>query len=258
MDCMNTQLAGLEQVISRLRCAQRILFITGAGISADSGLPTYRGIGGLYNDQHTDDGMPIEVALSSRVMQQTPAVTWKYLAQIEASCRAAHPNPAHEAIARLQDSYAVTVLTQNIDGFHHRAGSHNVIEIHGNLFELYCSRCGHEETVSDYSRLQALPPPCPKCDHWLRPHVVLFNEMLPEKALAQLRATTDKGYDVVFSIGTTSIFPYIAHPFLLARDIGALAVEINPSDTEVSFSAHLRWRCSAATALSTLMARLNT
>ncbi len=256
MDFMNTKLSGLEQVIDRLQHARRVLFITGAGISADSGLPTYRGIGGLYNNQHTDEGMPIEEALSSEVMRRTPNITWKYLAQIEAACRAARPNAAHEVIARLQQHCPVTVLTQNIDGFHHRAGSRDVIEIHGNLFDLYCPRCGHEETVADYSALHELPPPCPACHHWLRPHVVLFNEMLPELALARLYATTEEGYDVVFSIGTTSVFPYIAHPFVQARHIGALAVEINPSETQVSASAHLRWRCGAAAALSALMASL--
>lgn len=253
---MSTELIGLDRVVERLQEARRILFITGAGISADSGLPTYRGIGGLYNDQHTDDDMPIEEALSSGVMQRSPAITWKYLAQIESACRAARPNPAHEAIARLQGKHAVTVLTQNIDGFHHRAGSQNVIEIHGNLFELYCPRCGHEESVEDYAGLKTLPPSCPHCEHWLRPRVVLFNEMLPDKALRQLHATLDKGYDLVFSVGTTSVFPYIAHPFLHARDIGALAIEINPVETQVSFSAHMRWRSGAASALTTLMQRL--
>ena len=114
---------GIETVAERLLAAEHVLFITGAGISADSGLPTYRGIGGLYNDQHTEEGMPIEVALSAEVMQRTPAITWKYLARIEASCRTARPNAAHEIIARLQQHRRVTVLTQNIDGFHRQAGS---------------------------------------------------------------------------------------------------------------------------------------
>lgn len=253
---MKPNFPAIEQVVERLLAAERVLFITGAGISADSGLPTYRGIGGLYNDQHTSEGMPIEVALSSEVMRRTPAVTWKYLAQIEAACRAAKPNAAHEIIARLQAHRAVTVLTQNIDGFHRQAGSRDLIEIHGNLFELYCSHCGHEERVADYSGLTTLPPPCPQCTHWLRPRVVLFNEMLPELALNRLYATMETGYDLVFSIGTTSVFPYIAQPFLLAGQIGALAVEINPAETEVSRHADVRWRCGAAEAMTALMAQM--
>lgn len=253
---MSGTLPELDQVVERLLAAQRVLFITGAGVSADSGLPTYRGIGGLYNDQHTDEGMPIETALSSEVMHRTPGITWKYLAQIEAACRAAKPNIAHEIIARLQQHRQVTVLTQNIDGFHRQAGSRDVIEIHGNLFELYCTQCGHEETVANYAGLTRLPPPCPKCQHWLRPRVVLFNEMLPEPALGRLYTTLEEGYDLVFSVGTTSVFPYIAQPFLHARQIGALAVEINPAETQVSWHADIRWRSGAAAALSQLMDEL--
>ncbi len=253
---MTATLPAIENVAERLLAAERVLFITGAGISADSGLPTYRGIGGLYNDQHTDEGMPIEVALSAEVMQRTPAITWKYLAQIEASCRAAQPNAAHAIIARLQQHRHVTVLTQNIDGFHARAGSRDLIEIHGNLFELYCTRCGHEEKITDYAGLTTLPPPCPNCSHWLRPRVVLFNEMLPETAINRLYATMEQGYDLVFSIGTTSVFPYIAQPFIIAGQIGALAVEVNPADTQVSRHADVRWRCGAAEAMTALMEQL--
>ena len=253
---MTPTFPAIDQVAERLLAAERILFITGAGISADSGLPTYRGIGGLYNDQHTEEGMPIEVALSAEVMQRSPAVTWKYLAQIEAACRAAEPNAAHHIIARLEKHRQVTVLTQNIDGFHARAGSSNLIEIHGNLFNLYCTRCGHEEKRLNYAGLSTLPPSCPHCQHWLRPRVVLFNEMLPEVALGRLYATMETGYDLVFSIGTTSVFPYIAQPFVLAGQIGALAVEINPADTQVSRHADVRWRCGAAEAMTALLAAL--
>lgn len=248
---------GIDEVVERLLAAQRVLFITGAGISADSGLPTYRGIGGLYNDQHTEEGLPIEVALSGEVMQRTPAVCWKYLAQIEASCRAAVPNVAHESIAHLQQHRSVTVLTQNIDGFHRQAGSHDVIEIHGNLYRIFCPHCQYRQVVKSYAQFTTLPPVCPHCQHWLRPQVVLFNEMLPEDEFARLYAVMEEACDLVFSIGTTSVFPYISQPFLRARHAGALAVEINPGDTEVSAAAHWRWRCGAVEAMQMLMSRLN-
>lgn len=245
-------LPGLDEVAARLRSARRVLFITGAGISADSGLPTYRGFGGLYNGEDTEDGLPIEVALSGEVMARQPAITWKYLARIEASCRGARPNAAHHVIASLQDKIPTTVLTQNIDGFHRHAGSRDLIEIHGDLFRIECPRCNYTETVADYSALNSLPPPCPACGHALRPAVVLFGEALPRAALARLQAVLDEGFDLVFSIGTTSVFPYIAQPFMLARRLGALAIEINPGDTEVSAYASLRWRCGAAQALTAL------
>ncbi|MDP5240335.1 NAD-dependent deacylase [Uliginosibacterium sp. 31-16] len=247
-----TDLPDLDQVATRLASARRVLFITGAGISADSGLPTYRGIGGLYNDQHTDDGLPIEVALSGEVMEIQPEITWKHLAQIEATCRGARPNAAHRIIAALQERVPTTVLTQNIDGFHRQAGSTDLIEIHGDLFELYCPHCGHHETRSDYSGLKTLPPPCPHCLGHLRPAVVLFGEALPKPAVQRLEQILDEGYDLVFSIGTTSVFPYIAQPFVAARQFDALAVEINPTPTEVSRFADVTWRCGAATALEAL------
>lgn len=251
-----SDLADRDRVVERLATARRVLFITGAGISADSGLPTYRGIGGLYNDQHTDDGLPIEVALSGEVMASQPEITWKHLAQIEATCRGAHPNAAHRIIAALQDRLPTTVLTQNIDGFHRKAGSRDLIEIHGDLFELYCEHCGHHENRSDYSGLKELPPPCPHCLGHLRPAVVLFGEALPRPAVKRLEEVLTEGYDLVFSIGTTSVFPYIAQPFVAAAQFGALAVEINPASTNVSRFADVTWRCGAASALEQLWAAL--
>ncbi|MEN3109810.1 NAD-dependent protein deacylase [Uliginosibacterium paludis] len=245
-------LPGLEETAARILEARRVLVITGAGISADSGLPTYRGFGGLYNDELTEDGMPIEVALSGEVMRRDPAITWKHLARIEATCRGARPNAAHEVIAALQERVPTTVLTQNIDGFHRRAGSRDLIEIHGDLFELDCTHCGHHETVADYSQLTVLPPPCPHCLGHLRPRVVLFGEALPRAAIQRLEAVMQEGYDVVFSIGTTSVFPYIAQPFAIAGETGALAIEVNPGDTAVSRHADLRWRSGAAEALTRL------
>lgn len=246
------ELPGIEAVVERLQDARRVLFITGAGISADSGLPTYRGFGGLYNDQLTEDGMPIEVALSGRVMASQPAITWKHLARIEANCRGAQPNAAHRIIAAMQQRLPTTVLTQNIDAFHRKAGSTDLIEIHGDLFELECRHCGHRENVPDYSALKELPPPCPHCLGYLRPGVVLFGEALPRAAIERLEEVLSEGYDLVFSIGTTSVFPYIAQPFAMAGELDALAIEINPGDTEVSIFADLRWRTGAADALQTL------
>ena len=248
---MNT-LPGLDEVVERLNEARRVLIITGAGISADSGLPTYRGFGGLYNDTLTEDGMSIEVALSGEVMRSQPAITWKHLARIEANCRGAAPNAAHTLIAALQERVPTTVLTQNIDGFHRRAGSRDLIEIHGDLFELECVQCAHHETVADYSELTTLPPPCPHCRGYLRPGVVLFGEALPRAAIQRLDAVLREGYDLVFSIGTTSVFPYIAQPFAVAGRYGALAVEINPGDTAVSEYADLRWKIGAAQAMQAL------
>ncbi|MDR0717270.1 MAG: NAD-dependent deacylase [Azoarcus sp.] len=249
--------AALEAAAVALSRAARPLFITGAGISADSGLPTYRGIGGLYNDRPTEEGFAIEDALSGRMLASRPEITWRYIAQIESNCRGAGPNAAHRLIAALEaEKPGAWVLTQNIDSLHGKAGSKNLIEIHGSLHRLLCPACGHRREVADYAGL-ALPPPCPGCDRPLRPDVVLFGEMLPQPALAQLARVMEEGPDVVVSIGTTSVFPYIAHPIWWARQNGVVAVEINPGDTEVSAIVSHRLKMGAAQALTALWARLH-
>jgi hypothetical protein len=122
----------LDRVSEVFARATSALFITGAGISADSGLPTYRGIGGLYEDATTEEGIAIEDALSGDMLRERPEVCWKYIHQIERACRGATWNRAHEVLALMEGRYERTwVLTQNVDGFHRRAGSKNVIEIPG-------------------------------------------------------------------------------------------------------------------------------
>ncbi len=230
--------------------ARSILFITGAGISADSGLPTYRGIGGLYNGQATQDGMPIEEALSGETLRGRPDITWKYLGQIEQRCRGAGYNRAHEVIALAEGRFPrVWVLTQNIDGFHHKAGSRNVIDIHGNMYDILCTHCGWHVRVADYSELAEIPPKCPECRLIARPDVVFFGEMLSQDKCRILEEELARGFDLYFSIGTTSVFPYIQRPILLARRAGAFTVEINPESTEVSGYADIKIRMGAARAL---------
>lgn len=238
----------VARIADELRRARRLLFITGAGISADSGLPTYRGIGGLYNDQTTEDNFSIETALSGSMLEANPAITWKYLHQIEHSCRGARFNDAHAIIAELQNHFEVCVLTQNIDGFHRDAGSRNLIEIHGDIHDLYCIRCDYTTTVLDYSGLE-MPPSCPRCRALVRPRVVLFGEVLPSHAIQHLYAELDQGFDLVFSIGTTSVFPYIAGPVVQASQMGIPTVEINPTDTNVSRFVEYKLAAGAVAAM---------
>ena len=245
-----------DEVARLIAAARRILFVTGAGVSADSGLPTYRGIGGLYERDVTEEGLPIEVALSGTTFRRRPALTWKYIAQIEATCRGARPNAAHDAMAWLEATRGgVTVLTQNVDGLHRAAGSRDVIEIHGTIHHLVCTACDHAHDVPDYAGL-ALPPACPRCGALVRPDVVLFGEMLPEAALDRLRTVLDRGVDLVFTVGTTSVFPYIAEPVLAARRAGVPTVEINPGDSEVSDVVDVRLQVGAALALARIRSRL--
>lgn len=239
----------VAEVASQLKSARRVLVITGAGISADSGLPTYRGIGGLYDQELTEDAMPIEDALSGDMLHRAPEVTWKYIGQIEAACRGARPNLAHETLVLLEAHCEnLCVLTQNVDGFHRDAGSSDVIEMHGNIHELHCMGCDYALWVTDYAALENLPPRCPRCAHMLRPRVVLFGEMLPDAALARYYAVLDAGVDMVISIGTTAVFPYIAAPVMQAARSGVPTVEINPGRSEISamVSHHITERAAVA------------
>jgi NAD-dependent deacetylase len=240
-------------IAGALRSAKSVLVITGAGMSAESGLPTYRGLGGLYEDTSTDDGIDIEDALSGPMFRSRPEITWKYIGQIEQACRGARHNRAHEIVAELEQRIErLWVLTQNVDGFHRDAGSKNLIEIHGNLRHLECTRCGAIEEVSDYSGLE-LPPKCGSCSGLVRPRVVLFGEMLPPEPIRVLERELLRGFDIVFSIGTSSLFPYIAEPVVLARRTGRLAVEINPGLTPVSRVVNRRLECGAVAGLEAIL-----
>lgn len=250
--------AQLAEVLTESR---RVLLITGAGVSADSGLPTYRGVGGLYDSGTTDEGVPIEVALSGEMLEARPEVCWKYMLQIERAVRGAAPNRAHEVIAALQERDAHTLLlTQNVDGLHRRAGSERMIEIHGNLQRLVCTACDWSAQVDDFLALEpelGTPeapevPRCPKCGAMIRPEVVLFGEMLPRAALVELDRELRQGFDAVVSIGTTSAFPYIAAPVMLAARSRKPTVEINPGRTEVSDLVDLKIAASAAATFDAL------
>lgn len=246
----------LDQTARALARARSLLAITGAGISADSGLPTYRGIGGLYDETDLEEGIPIEVALSGEMIAHRPELTWKYIHQIEGACRGAQPNRAHEVLVLLEKRLErLCILTQNVDGFHRQAGSTNVIDIHGDIHDLRCTECEYRRQVHDYRDLGPLPR-CPDCNGVIRPDVVLFGEMLPVDKLARLETEMRTGFDLVFTIGTTSVFPYIAGPVYEALRAGIPTVEINPGESEVSRIVEIKLPLGAAFACEEIWQRL--
>ncbi len=243
------------KVVELLRASRSVLFITGAGLSADSGLPTYRGVGGLYVDRNVGQGMPIEVLLSAETLESRPELVWKYLQEAEKACPVVEPNGGHEVIAEIESAFdRVWVLTQNVDGLHGRAGSRNLIEIHGRIHRVRCVVCPHNRMVPDYAGLGSSPR-CPECNGPLRPDVVLFGEPLPARQLAAYQANIPPGFDLVFSIGTTSVFPYISAPVLDAYHFGKPTVEINPGKTDVSEFVTVKLPCGAAAALEAVWDR---
>ena len=248
----------LLQTAAALRHARRILIITGAGLSADSGLPTYRGVGGLYNAK-TADGLPIEMALSGPMLRRDPALCWKYIAELGRACLGAQPNAAHYAIAQLQRlKPECWVLTQNVDGYHRAAGSppERLIEIHGQLAPLFCQSCGAVDPELSEHLQRPLPPLCKLCHGVLRPPVVLFEEMLPERSLETLYEEMAKGFDAVLSIGTTASFPYIHEPVLRTRVSGGFTAEINPTPTDHSAGMDVFLGCRALEVMEELVSHI--
>lgn len=245
----------LSSVVAALRQARRVAVLSGAGMSADSGLPTYRGINGLYNDIEIEQNMPIEDILHAYTLARNPALTWKYIAQIDHACRAAGPNDGHRVLAAWDQRFELWVVTQNVDGFHRAAGSRNVIELHGNLSRLYCCACRAAFDNLDFD-LSVLPPRCMHCDGLVRPDVVLFGEMLPGSAVHQYEHELARGFDVMIAIGTTAAFPYIAEPLLNAGARGCVTVEINPDSTALSNDVSHHLAGSAREVLLALEAQL--
>jgi NAD-dependent deacetylase len=245
----------IDQAVKLFKQASEVFVITGAGISADSGLPTYRGFGGLYDGNVTEDGMPIEEALSGSMFRTRPEITWKYLLQIEKSVRGATFNRAHTVLAEMEKTFdRFWLLTQNIDGFHNAAGSENLIEIHGNMHRLKCTHCDYLETFENYRNVfesvdPGTPPTCPNCSEMARPDVVLFGEQLPEQAMATWYEQSNRPFDLVVSIGTSSSFPYILEPIINASRMGIPTMEINPGETDLSSMVDVKVSLGAAEAL---------
>lgn len=255
---MDANILKIHTVAEELKKAKRVLVITGAGISADSGLPTYRGVAGLYNEGLTPEGLRIEECLSIDVLRKFPEITWKYLWQIAENCKNAQPNAAHKIIAEWQQHFdRVLVFTQNIDDLHRRAGTKDLIEIHGNFKTLHCTKCSWQMPLDLNSlKKEDLPPKCLKCGAVARVPVVLFGEMLPEQAISDFAQAFEEGFDVVFVIGTTCSFPYIAQPVLLAARSNVPTIEINPAETPVSPFVRYRLPMTATQALGLIHAEL--
>jgi NAD-dependent deacetylase len=229
--------------------ARSALFITGPGLSADSGLPHYRGIAGLQRKK-PEDGKAFEAALSAEMLARRPEVTWKTLRHMERVVREALPNRGHEVISQFEKELRRTlVMTQNIDYLHQRAGSRNVIEMHGALHKLRCTRCEITERVDSYEGLP-MPPLCANCGSALRPDMVLFGEALPPDPFTDLQVELDQGFDIVISVGIGTMYPYIARPMLVAKAEGIPTIEIGATQTDLSDVVDFKFRGNPAKLLA--------
>jgi len=229
----------LEQAIAevRRRPPQRIVFFTGAGVSAESGIPTFRGSGGLWRNFRAED------LATPEAFARDPAMVWEWYEWRRGLIRAAAPNAAHTAMARLPDA---VIVTQNVDGLHARAGAHEVIELHGNLFRARCSAEGRVTAAPQ--AFDALPPRC-ECGALLRPDVVWFGEMLPDEEVARAMVAMREA-DLLVIVGTSGVVYPAAGLVSLHR---GLSIEINPAATPLTSACTIAITATAAAATPPLV-----
>ncbi|MDT0616992.1 NAD-dependent deacylase [Salinisphaera sp. P385] len=233
-------------LVAEIAAADTVAVLTGAGVSAASGIPTFREAQtGLWAQFR-----PEELA-TPEAFAADPGRVWQWYQWRRSLIARAEPNGAHRAIARLQRHLAdCRVITQNVDGLHERAGA-RVAALHGNIWRQRCHRrCGHQETVAAPDE-HPQPPVCPACGGPVRPDVVWFGETLPGEALDAAVAAVERA-DVVLVAGTSGlVYPAAALPEQ-ALALGRTVVEINPDDTPLSTAVTARSRAAADVALATL------
>lgn len=228
-----TELEIPNGLIEALRFARRVTVLTGAGVSAESGVPTFRdaqtGLWAKFNPQ--------ELA-TREAFERNPKMVWEWYAYRRESTARAHPNAGHYALAELEARVGVfTLVTQNIDGLHQRAGSQNILELHGNIHRVKCFK--EDVRITRWIDTGEIPPRCPRCNSYLRPDVVWFGEMLPPIELDEAFRAAG-ACDVFFSIGTSGVVePAASLPFLALRN-GAVVIEVNPDVTPLSDAATFR------------------
>ena len=209
------------------RNAHRVMVLTGAGVSAESGVPTFRGGGNTA----VWKGLPFDVISSAQMVARDLPAVWEWFDYRREVLRALTPNPAHEALARWQHRFPeFTLVTQNVDGLHGRAGSSNVIEMHGSIWRARCLSCEARFAIPVTG---PRPDVCLSCGDRLRPDVVLFGEMLPAGAF-ELAAEKASECELCFVVGTSAlVYPAASLP-AIAKDAGAYLCEVNPERTPLS------------------------
>lgn len=218
-------------LIECLRSVTDAVAMTGAGVSAESGLQTFRPTGSQIGQALWSKYRPEDLA-TPKAFERQPELVWEFYAMRRLKAGQVKPNPGHLALAEMSRHYPhFTLITQNVDGLHQQAGSADVIELHGNITRVKCSRgCG---TFTEWDDQPGRLPMCPHCGAHLRPDVVWFGEMLPQDDLAAaIRAAVT--CQVFFSIGTSSLVQPAASLALMAKKNGALVVEINTETTPLT------------------------
>ncbi len=246
---MNPRLPDIPAaLIDRLASAREVVAFTGAGVSAESGVPTFRGPDGIWSKFK-----PEELA-SMEAFMKNPALVWEWYSHRRTIIGTVAPNPGHRALAEMEGVFPrMTVVTQNIDNLHRRAGSKRVFELHGNIERSYCMQCG--KPYPDVAAPEKGSIPLCACGGTIRPDVVWFGEMLPEDEW-EASVSASSTAEVFFSIGTSAVvYPAASLPFLAKRS-GAVLVEINPDPTPLTESADWFLRGPSGTILPEIHRRI--
>jgi len=210
-----------------LENASRVAALTGAGISAESGVPTFRGPGGLWEQYRPED------LATPEAFARDPLLVWRWYDWRRIRIAGASPNAGHMALAELErKKVEFTLITQNVDGLHERAGSRRLVKLHGDIWEVFCTSCGRRER-NEQAPLAELPPRCPECRGLLRPGVVWFGEPLPAGAWQQAEQAACSA-EVFLVIGTSAAVYPAAGLAWAAKAAGARIIEVNPEETGIS------------------------
>jgi NAD-dependent deacetylase len=232
-----------DLVANQIKEAKKIVFVTGAGISQESGIPTFRGKDGYWKKYD-----PMQLATID-AFYQNPKLVWEWYEERRKNIFAAQPNKGHLAIAELDAHKDVIVLTQNIDGLHQKAGSKKVLELHGSIIRIKCTVCDYTDDVT--TSFDFLPPKC-NCGNMLRPDVVWFGEPLPQDVWTNAIMHA-QNCDVMVIAGTSLVVSPANTLPLYAKQNGAILIEVNPERTSLSEDMNLSLRETSANALPHLV-----
>ena len=228
-----------ESIKDQIKDIKKIAFVTGAGISQESGIPTFRGKDGLWRNY---DAMKLATI---DAFYDNPKLVWEWYNERRGNIFAAQPNLGHKAIAELEKYVKVVVLTQNIDGLHQKAGSSEVLELHGSIVKIKCSVCDFkDEILTEFSEI---PPLC-KCGNILRPDVVWFGESLPQEVWQKAMIFASE-CDLMVIAGTSLVVSPANTLPIYAKQNKAILIEVNPENTEMSSEMDLVIRNTSAIAL---------
>lgn len=214
-------------LIKELKTAKSLLFFTGAGISAESGIDTFRGKGGLWNK------MSAQELASFDGFMKNPNLVWEWYQYRRNIVRNTKPNAGHLTIAKFESLFdEVTVVTQNVDNLHKRAGSNNILELHGNIERNFCMDCRTFYGVEKFIDVHEAPR-CDKCGGMIRPDVVWFGETLPQDVFSEAERKSANA-DICFLVGTSAVVYPAAYIPISAKEAGATLVEINIEPTNIT------------------------